>query len=316
MPHPAADVLSVSSAERRFRTARPQDVVSEIADRQYGLITTRQLEAAGLSSPAIRRRVEDGRLRRLYRGVYAVGHRALVPNGFWLAAVLACGPGAVLSHRSAAAAWDLRRTGRGNVDVTAPSGAGRKRKGIDVHVGLLPQPDVTTLDGLPITTPARTLLDLAEVVPRDHLRRALEQAIRLRLHDERAAEDVLDRATGRRGARPLTQVLDALRPEHLLTRSELERVALDVIGRHDLPMPEVNQRLHGYEVDLLWRAQRVVVELDGYAFHTDPTAFEADRRRDGHLQARGYRVQRFTWRQIDTDPAWIAATLEALLAAS
>jgi very-short-patch-repair endonuclease len=250
----------------------------------------------------------------MYRGVYAVGHRALVPNGFWLAAVLACGPGAVLSHRSAAAAWGLRATSRANVDVTTMTGAGRRRRGIDAHQAALAKPDVTTLNGLPITTPARTLLDLAEVVPREQLGRALEQAIGLQHYDERAVAAVLERAAGRRGCRPLRQVLEALRPEHLRVRSELERRALDLIERHDLPTPEVNQQLHGYEVDLLWPTQRLIVELDGYRTHAGPASFEADRRRDDHLQVHGYRVLRFTWQHITTDPAWVVQTLEALLA--
>jgi very-short-patch-repair endonuclease len=279
-------------------------------------VTRAQLVAAGVSSSTIARRVACGRLHRLHRGVYAVGHTALRPEGFWLAGVLAGGPGAVLSHRSAAAAWDLRPTRRMQIDVIVPRATGRGQPGLDSHRCRLDPSEVASHRGLPITSPARTLLDLAEVVSPPELGRAFERTIQLDLLDHAELGAVLERGFGRRGLKPLRALLVDLEVDPPSTRSELERLALDVLRSSGLPRPEVNARLGAYEVDLLWRREGVVVELDGYAYHRSPAAFEADRRRDAELQVAGMRVLRVTWRMLVCDPGRFVGAVAALLRAA
>lgn len=273
-------------------------VTARLADAQWGVITRAQLLAAGHGPTAIDRRLADGRLRRLHRGVYAVGHRALRVEAHWCAAVLACGQGAVLSHRTAAALWGLGDTRV--LDVTAP--ARRRVRGIVAHHSRLTAADVTVRRGMPATTVARTLLDLGEVLERAELTRTLEQAMRLKLYSRRALDEAASRAAGRRALRPLRACLDELEPRRARTRSELERRALALIRDHGLPAPEVNARLLGLEVDLHWPDRGLVVELDGHAFHTTPAEFERDRRRDAELTAAGHRVVRFTWRHLEDEP--------------
>ena len=287
-----------------------RELIARGAERQWGVVTRGQLRAAGLGDTAIDRRLADGRLRRLHRGVYALGHAALRIEGVWLAAVLACGPDAALSHRTAAALWGLFDTRV--LDVTA-TGA-RRRPGIVTHRGRLAAADRTVRRGMPVTTVARTLLDLGEVLERAELTRTLEQAMRLKLYSRRALDEAASRAAGRRALRPLRACLDELEPRRARTRSELERRALALISDHGLPAPEVNARLLGLEVDLHWPDRRLVVELDGHAFHTTPAEFERDRRRDADLTAAGHRVVRFTWRHLEDEPEWVAARLRQLLA--
>jgi very-short-patch-repair endonuclease len=174
---------------------------------------------------------------------------------------------------------------------------------------------VVLRDGLRLTTVARTLLDLAEVLPTTQLVAVLDRCEARRLHHPKAVADVMARATGRRGLRGLRRALLIARPQDVLTRSELERRALRMIARHGLPRPEVNQRLYGHEVDLLWRDRGLVVELDGRAYHGDAIALDRDHRRDADLQARGLRVVRFTWRQVVNHERWVIERLERLLAA-
>jgi hypothetical protein len=266
-----------------------------------------------MSSSAIHRRIAHRWLLPLHRGVYAVGHTALRPEGFWLAAVLAGGPGAVLSHRSAAVAWGLRPGRPQRMEVTVRGSTGRGQRALDGHRCRLDAEDVTALRRVPITTPSRTLLDLAEVTPRRELTRAVERAIELDLFDRPALAQVIDRAVGRRGLKPLRAVLMKLEVDPIMVRSELEHLAVDLVGASGLPRPAVNARVGTYEVDLLWRAERVVVELDGYAFHRSPAAFERDRRRDADLHVAGYRVLRVTWRQLTTDPGWVVARIADVL---
>jgi very-short-patch-repair endonuclease len=289
----------------------PSDAaVAQLARRQIGVVTAAQLRACGLSRAAIAARAKDGRLQRLHRGVYAVAHRSLPPEAFWLAAVLACGPQAALSHRSAATAWELRHDGSRSFDVTSPRAGGKAKSGITAHRSNLDRADVTTHRGVPITTPARTLLDLAEVVPRAQLDRALEEAFRCRLTHRAALEATLARANGRRGVKPLQAALDSMHPLAPRTKSAFERRALALIAQHDLPRPLVNVHVAGLEVDLFWPAHKLVVELDSLEFHFTRPAFERDRRKDAILGRAGYAVQRFTWRQLDDE---FLATLAELL---
>ncbi len=266
--------------------------VAESAKRQHGVVTTAQLAAAGIDRAATMRRARAGRLHRLHRGVYAVGHRALSLEGRCLAAVLACGTGAVLSHRSAAELWEILPPARGAAHVTVPTHAGReKRRGIVVHRSItLGRTSVTERSGVAVTTPQRTLDDLRRRLDAELHRRAARRALDLGLV---AAAD--------------------LGSESELTRSRLERRFLALCRRHRLPRPDVNARVGRYEVDFLWREDSLIAETDGFRYHGTREAFERDRARDATLQARGYRVLRFTASQVEETPAAVVAPLRALL---
>jgi very-short-patch-repair endonuclease len=265
--------------------------IARNAERQHGLITTAQLTAIGLSSAAISRLVHTGRIHRIYRGVYAVGHKRLTREGWWLAAVFACGHGAVLSHRSAAALWGMRPQSSGPVDVAVPSRSGRaKRSGLRIHRPTCLGPSNTTrTQGIPVTTPARTISDLRRILSREDLNAAIRRAETLRL-------DI--------GPQP------GYLPDR--TRSELERMLMAVCRRCRLPMPEVNVWVGPYQVDFLWRDRRLIIEADSYKHHGTRSAFESDRERDVRLRLMGFTCLRFTHRQV-SDARAFEATLEALL---
>jgi hypothetical protein len=218
--------------------------------------------------------------------VYAVGHTALTVHGRWLAAVKACGPGALLSHISAAALWNLIRSSSPIIHVTTPGRA--SPRGIRVHrVRRLHPDDAAVVDGVPVTSVARTLLDLADVLPARQLIRAVEQAERLRVFDMRAIDGL--RSDGRR-IKKLRTAIAAVAGEPPRVNSDWERDLLDFCDDHDIPRPELNVIVEGHEVDALWRAKKVVVELDSYLFHRHLKAFEEDRRKYAKLQLAGYLV--------------------------
>lgn len=298
----------------------PRDVViARLAERQHTVLSVDQLTAVGLSASGVRKRAESGRLHRIHQGVYAVGHARLTLRGRWMAAVLAYGPEAVLSHRSAAALWGLRQDNRAKTDVSLPGRSARSRPGIDAHASMTLAPqDRAVRDGIPCTALARTLLDLAEVVNRRGLERAIAQAELLRLFDLRAVEEVLARANGRRGASVLRSVLGALE-EPALTATDLEERFLALCRAARLRRPEVNvwlviDELPPVKADFLWRAERLVVETDGWESHGTRRAFEHDRRRDERLKLAGYESLRFTWRRIVNEPAAVMRTVSELLA--
>lgn len=290
-------------------------IIATIANRQYGIVTRSQLLAAGVGPGAIATRIRRYGLHRLHRGVYVVGHTALVPGAREMAAVLACGPGAVLSHRSAAALWCLVERDPPLLDVTAPR-ASRARPGLRTHRSRsLAAEDVQTRFGIPITTPSRTLLDLAEVASEPELERALDEALVQRLTDHRSVASVLGRCRGKHGTGRLKALLER-DEEPALTRSEAEERFLALVRAAHLPAPEVNVGLHAYTVDFLWRNSRVVVEIDGYRFHSSRAAFERDRLRDARLGAVGFRVTRPTWRQLVEQPHAVVARLAQALQAA
>ncbi len=300
------------------RVEPPLDVlISRLAERQHGVVSLPQLQFLGLSARAVRDRVAAGRLTRIHRGVYAVGHGRLTIRGYWMAAVLAYGPKAVLSHRSAAALHGIRPDNRAKTDVTVPGRSVRQRPGIQVHVSTTLEPaDITEIDGIPCTSLARTLLDLAEVIDRQGVERAVSQAEVNRVFDLRAVEDVLVRAAGRRGAAVLRSVL-AQYDGPTLTDKELEERFLALCRGASLPSPAVNAwiTLDGgvaYKVDFLWRAERLAVETDGWGSHGTRQAFESDRRRDRRLRLAGWDVVRFTWRDVEHEPGEVTAVLAGL----
>lgn len=292
-------------------------LLAAAGERQHGVVARWQLLKKGVDRRAIDRRVENGRLHRLYLGVYAVGHRAIPWEGRLMAAVLACGPGAVLSHRSAAALWGLSSFS-GPVEVTSPS-KGRSRLGIRRHFAVLPADEVTEHDGIPVTTVSRAIFDLAGIEPVARVEQALRQQERLRLYDALSLDHLLERYPRHRGNRAVREVLRRLRdlPDGV-TREELEARFLSFLDLHGFPRPRLNAWLtigtHRYQVDCLWPAQKVIVELDGYATHGTRHAFETDRDRDRRLLAADYRGPRITWRHLEEIPEEIAADLRSLLA--
>jgi very-short-patch-repair endonuclease len=272
------------------------------------VVTLGQLVAAGVGRRVVARLVRNGWLTPLHRGVYQAGPVA-APWGREMAAALAYGPLALLSHHSAAAIWDIHPPHGGTVHVTVPTPAARSRPGIQVHRAT-PHPSLNAAvkDGLPLTNPARTLLDLAPHLPQHDLDRATEQAQILGL----ATHDEIAQMLGLR-ARGTPALRRALYDEPSLTRSEAERRLRDLIRRAGLPHPVTNALVSGYEVDFLWPSHKLIVEVDGFKYHGTRAAFERDRVRDTDLQAAGYRVVRFTWRQITQQPYVIVARLAVLL---
>jgi very-short-patch-repair endonuclease len=300
---------------------RPLDHrVAELAVQQHGVVALEQLCALGLGKDAVRKRVAAGRLHRVHRGVYAVGYPLLSKKGHWMAAVLACGPGAVLSHRSAAALWGLQGDGRAKVDVTAPGRRGRMPVGIAAHRhGSLDAPDRAKVNDIPCTSLARTLLDVAAVSP--HLvRGAITQAEVLRVFDLAAVQEVLSRSRRRRGVARLRQALSTYDARWERTRSDLERDFLALCARSGLPRPEVNASLiidgHRLEPDFLWRDARLVVETDGRQFHDTASAFERDHQRELRLTLAGWRVSHYSWHQVVDRPDEVAQALRVLLGRS
>ena len=291
--------------------------IARLAERQHGVVSLTQLQLLGLSRSAVARRARAGRLTRLHRAVYAVGHGRLTKRGYWMAAVLAYGPKAKLSYRSAAAHQGIRPDNRAKIDVTVPSPSARPRPGIDVHRSTtLEAADVTEIDSIPCTTLARTLLDLADVLPPRAIEKAIDQAEILRIFDLRAVEKALSRANGRRGAAVLRQVLgDYAGPT--LTERELEERFFALCRSAALPKPAVNEWITlgggiAYKADFLWRAERLIVETDGWGSHGTRQAFENDRRRDRRLSVAGWTVVRFTWRDVEREPEEVTETLARL----
>ncbi len=283
-------------------------ILAAIAVRQHGVVTTAQLAAAGVGTNGITRRVADGRLHRLHRGVFLLGP-LIGPWTKEMAAVLACGEIAVLSHRSAAALWRIRRAWLGPPEVTVCEGGSRGRPGLRVYRTTRLDPRETRRrDGVPVTSPARTLLDLASVLPEPDVARAVEEAQVLRLVTPRELAHIAGR--GRPGSAALRAVLN-LQHEPSLTRSEAEIAFLELVRNAGLPDPETNVNVLGHEVDFLWREQKLIVEVDGFAYHSSRQAFERDRRRDARLQAAGFRVIRFTYLQIVKEPSSIRECLDA-----
>jgi very-short-patch-repair endonuclease len=290
----------------------PDRQIAEIAGRQGGVIEHAQLRACGLSASGIHRRVRAGRLHPLFRGVYAVGHRAVGPVGRRWAAVLACGDGAVLSHVAAGAAWGMRPTSSGVFDITVARGGRARRRGLRIHTAtLLPDDEITRLDGLPITTPARTLLDLA-AAPVRNLDTLLDRAEQQRLISFDQLHALLERYPGRPGTRSLKAQLARYRGP-VDVRSELERLVYQVCDAHGLPRPQVNCVIEGKVRDLYWPACRLVVEADSYAWHRSPAALNADRERDVELTLAGYCVLRFTWEQVTQRPEYVVRAIRAAL---
>jgi predicted transcriptional regulator of viral defense system len=308
----------IGQPERDRCVDLPIDVrISRLAERQHGVVALRQLQLLGLSKSAVSRRARAGRLHRIHRGVYAVGHPKLIGYAPWMAAVLACGPKAVLSHRSAAGPWGLRPDDRLRSDISLPSPSARPKQAIEVHRSVtLTTDDITTVENIPCTSLGRTLVDLGDVVGTRAVERALEQAEVLRLFDLHEVERAIERAGPRRGRGVLHSVLANLNGPSF-TESELEEAFLALCREAALPPPEVNAWMtlpdgSAIKVDFLWRNERLAVETDGHPFHRTRQSRERDTKRDHLLRLAGFEPVRFTGRQVALEKEWVTGTLLAL----
>jgi predicted transcriptional regulator of viral defense system len=286
--------------------------VAALAQRQHGVVSAEQLNALGVERGAIAHRLKVGRLHRIHRGVYAPGHRILSLKGRFMAVALAAGARAAISHAAAAYLHRLLAFTVASIDVSSPRRMS-PTPGIRPHrTRTLEARDITTVDGIPVTSVARTLLDLATSAPLRHLERALDQAEILGVFDLAALDDVLARSNGRATKR-LTAALESHRQGPTLTRSELEESFLALVDAAGLPRPRINTRVCGFQVDAYWLEHRLVVEVDSYRYHRSRRTFESDRRRDIALQAAGIRVVRFTDRRIATEPDAVEKDLRRLV---
>ena len=272
--------------------------MARLAATQWSVLSLDELRACGLSRQAVAKRVAAGRLYQRYRGIYAVGHPHLSLNGCFLAAVKACGDGAVLSHFAAAVLWGLLEWDYRDPEVTAPTR--REHKGIRTHTSQ--HTERTYRNGIPVTTPLQTLIDLSSMLPYKQLRRAVNAALSQRLVKP---HELVTR--NHRGARMLRKVVASGAP----TRNEFEDLVHAILG--DLPKPEVNQPLLGYVPDFLWPTQRLILEADGRNTHDQLLARADDKTRQRVLEQNGYTVLRVTWRQATTQPQKLHARLRGTL---
>lgn len=316
MPSTGRRASNVSYGHGSDPSISVDGLIARIAGSQHGVVTLAQLSNAGVSPCAARKRVEKGRLHPVHTGVYAVGHPLLSREGHFMAAVLSCGPGAVLSHCSAAELWGLTPATSREIDVTAPNRRGRIPAGIAAHRdGALRTADRANAHGIPCTTVARTLLDLAATLPRWELRKAAAEAEVLALLDVTKVRALIRHCRGRRGVARLRLCIDELDPSTKRTRSELERMFLALCRRSGLPPPEVNVPLDAAGLrlrpDFLWRDARLIIEADSRQFHGTRSAFELDRHREQRFFAAGWQVVRCTWRQVEHNPRELICLLRA-----
>ncbi len=280
-----------------------------LAARRHGVVSRAQLRALGLDDAAIGRRVRDGRLHRVHRGVYAAGHSELTTHGRFMAAVLFGGPCTALSHQAAAVLWGLPKPRGPRIDVTVPPSGGRcRRRLVVIHRSPLEPYEMTIREAITVTTPARTLLDLAGVLTQRQLERSIDEAEFLGLD----LSGLLPRR-GRRGSASLRTILEGHDAGSTWTRSQLEERMLALCRASDLPRPHVNREVRGLEVDFHWPEQRLIVEIDDWSSHGGRGAFERDRVRDAVLVEAGWRVVRITRARLARDPEGVAAQLARLL---
>ncbi len=280
--------------------------VWQVAARQHGVITRAQLLNLGFHEQAIKHRIATGRLHPVaWRGVYSVGRPQLSRHGAWMAAVLSCGPGAALSHESAAALWQIRTSERAHLEVSVPADVLRRRGGISVHRRALVPEDLTHRHGIPVTTPVCTLVDLATRLPKGPLEAAVNEADKRDLIDPHALRKALAGLAGRRGVPALRTTLD--RRTFTLTDSELERRFLPVVRRAGLSPPRTGQYVNGFKVDFYWPDLSLVVETDGLRYHRTPAQQARDRVRDQAHTAAGLTPLRFTRAQVVFEPSRAAS---------
>jgi very-short-patch-repair endonuclease len=314
MPAETAENL----VQHDFLRSRGDDrSLSELAGRQHGIVGRVQLLEAGWSKEEINWRIRAGRLHRLHAGVYSVGHQLVSREGRWMAAVLASGSDAVLSHWSAAAFWKIRPNSRSIIDVTIPQKS-RSWKGIRRHHSLLPADEVTIREGIPVTTVPRTIFDLAATESEDVVESLLREMEFRELWGRLSLRDLVERYPGRRGVQKVRLALQRLEEEPTgRRRSPLEERFAPFLRRHRLPLPRFNDWIvlgpKRYQVDCHWPGTGQIVELDGWEGHRTRTAFREDRARDRALRVAGYSVTRLTWNQLDDEPEAVSTDLRVLL---
>jgi hypothetical protein len=295
-------------------TPRPQKATlraADVASAQWGVISLQQLRDCGVSQSVANRWRWEGRMHTIHRGIYALGHSSVPVEGRLVAALLHAGPEAVLSHRTAAWWWGMLDREPGVIDVSAP-GRHRSLNGVRVHHPRVL--DATRTRRLPVTTVARTLRDAASRSSAYEVRRMLAQADYRGLLVFSEVEAVC--GAGRPGSARLMAALQRHEPRIALTRSELERRFLDLCEAGGIPLPEVNVQVEGWTVDMLWRSERVIVELDGRDNHSSPGQLERDRRKDLHLRRARYVVLRYTWAQVTFEAGTVTADVTATLSSA
>ena len=291
--------------------------MAALADRQYGIVSRSQLLEMGLGRRWIQLRIDAGRLHPLFPGAYSVGHRVIPRQGRWLAAVLASGPGAVLSHRTAAALWELRGYSGGAIHVTVPRKS-TSTKRIRRHLSVVPTDERTVEEGIPVTSVHRTIFDLAATVSVDEVTAMIKEAEYRNRYDRLSLWDLLDRYPAKRGSRNLRFALQRIIEEPTgRKRSKLEERFAPFLRRHRLPLPRFNDWIllgpKRFRADCHWPDRHLIVELDGWEGHSTRSAFQDDRARDRALRVAGFTVIHLTWNQLDCEPEEIASDLRSLL---
>jgi len=321
VPRETAQNRDIGSSARSRRQAEEDEgadrAIARMAEAQHGVVARWQLTALGLGEDAIDYRLAVGRLWIVMPRIYAVGQRRLPPLSRSMAAVLSCGVGAVLSHRSAAALWGIRALGGDPIHVAVPSKS-RSTNLVRRHHVVLPTDEVTVHEEIPVTTVPRTVLDLASTSSVDEVEVAIRQVEFLRLYDQLSLLDMIERYPGRRGVARVRVALtriEALPAGRV--RSPLETKFLPFLHRYRLPRPRLNDWItvgeRRFQVDCHWVGTRQVVELDSWQAHGTRTAHREDRTRDRVLRVAGYEVTRITWAQLDDEPEAIAGDLRRLL---
>jgi hypothetical protein len=285
--------------------------VLELAGAQHGVVARAQLLELGLTPQTIKRRVRAGRLHPIFRGVYAVGRPEISQHGRWMAAVLRCGPDAVLSHRSAATLWEIAPSQAGPIELSVPSGTSRSCPGVKVHRRTtIAGDDLATHHRIPVTAPICTLVDIAPVLPRDRLETAINETDKHGLVDPETLRSAIERMSHRPGVAALRELLD--RRTFALSDSELERRFLPLARQAGLPLPLTGRRVNGFKVDFHWPEIGLVVETDGLRYHRTQSQQARDRLRDQAHAAAGLTPLRFTHAQVRFEPEHVRATLVAV----
>ncbi|UUY06144.1 DUF559 domain-containing protein [Svornostia abyssi] len=294
------------------RGCRVDHAIAQLAGRQHELVELAQLRALGLTPRQIDYRLEIGRLHRRYRTVYVVGSPGLSLEGERLAAMLAAGPGAVLSHAAACHHWRLLRRQPTGLDVTVPTSGGRAQQGFRVHRHpTLRPPDTTTRLGIPVVRPARAILDLAQTARRDITIQAIDEAHVQRLARGPHLHTQVAAYPKHPGAKALREILRTHVGGSLLTDTDLEDLFLEICRTHGLPQPATQHRIGRLTVDFAFPASRIAIETDGGKYHGTPAAVRRDHRRDSYLIRMGWQVLRFSDEQIEYQPQIVAATILA-----
>jgi Protein of unknown function (DUF559) len=290
-------------------------IIAWLAERQHGVVGRWQLGAHGITDSVIKSRLAARRLYRLHGGVYSIVPPSMLSrDGRYMAATLAGGEGALASFRAAAALQGLRNTPTGLIDITIPGKGSRHVPGLRVHFSrCLSPPDRDEVEGIPCTSWARTVVDLAATETRSELIRVIERSQILQVFDALVLDAAMNRAQGKKGVGVLRSILAELSDDPPCTSNEFERDLLFLTAKHSLPTPVVNGWVLGYQVDFHWPEAKLIVEADGRETHATPIAFERDRERDLTLELAGWRVLRISARQLRRQPARVAAAIAAKL---